>query len=118
MRRLFLLSPAKINVGHVRLLLNRRAPFALAREFRTKGLPLAEIFSFASALYFRGKITYARRFAEAANGDVVRVVTANGGLVDPDRVFKPAELRAFGAVAIHEADPRYFEPLQRDARKL
>ena len=36
----------------------------------------------------------------------------------PDRVLTPAELRAFGAVDIHEADPLYFRPLLRDARKL
>jgi hypothetical protein len=118
MRRLFLLSPAKINGVRVRLLLNRRAPFPLAREFRRKGLPLADIFTFASALYFRGKITYARRFADPARGDLIRVITANGGLVDPDRVFKPAELRAYGKVDIHEDDPRYHEPLRRDARKI
>jgi hypothetical protein len=117
-RRLFLLSPAKISGVRVRLLLNRHAPFALAREFHRKGLPLAEIFTFASALYFRGKITYARHFADPAEGDLIRVITANGGLVDPDRVLKPAELRAYGAVDIHESDPRYFEPLRRDAKKL
>lgn len=118
MRQLFLLSPAKITGVRVQLLLNPRAPFALAREFRRNGLSLAEIFSFASALYFRGKIAYARRFADAPRGDVIRVITASGGLVDPERVLKPAELRAFGAVDIDESNPRYHEPLRRDARKL
>lgn len=118
MRRLFLLSPAKINGARIKLLLNRRAPFALAREFHARGLPLADIFSFASALYFRGKITYARHFADAAEGDLIRVITATGGLLDPDRILKPAELRGLGAVDIHEDDPRYHEPLRRDARKL
>jgi hypothetical protein len=118
MRQLFLLSPAKITGVRVQLLLNPRAPFALAREFRRSGLSLAEIFSFASALYFRGKIAYARRFADVAQGDVIRVITASGGLVDPERVLKPADVRAFGAVDIHESDPRYHEPLRRDARKL
>jgi hypothetical protein len=118
MRRLFLLSPAKITGVRVRLLLNPHAPFALAREFHRKGLPLADIFTFASALYFRGKITYARHFAETDEGDRIRVITANGGLVDPDRVLKPADLHAYGAVDIHESDPRYFEPLRRDAKRL
>jgi hypothetical protein len=118
MRRLFLLSPAKITGVRIKLLLNRHAPFALAREFRARGLPLAEIFSFASALYFRGKISYARRFAHPAEGDVIRVITGSGGLIDPDRVIKPAELRAFGKVDIHEDDPRYSKPLRRDAQKL
>jgi hypothetical protein len=118
MQRIFLLSPAKVSGVRARLLLNRHAPFPLARQFHRTGLPLAEIFSFASALYFRGKITYARHFADMARGDVIRVITANAGLVDPDRVLRPTELRAFGEVDIHEDDPRYHKPLRRDAIAL
>lgn len=116
--RLFVLSPAKVSGVRAGLLLNKRSPFALARQFHRSGLPLAEIFSFASALYFRGKITYARHFADPARGDLVRVITANAGLVDPDRIFTPAELKAFGRVDIHEDDPRYHKPLRRDAAAL
>lgn len=116
--RIFLLSPAKVGGVRARLLLNRHAPFALARQFHATGLPLADIFSFASALYFRGKITYARRFADAARGDVVRVITANAGLVDPERILMPADLRAFGRVDIDAGDPRYHKPLRRDAAGL
>jgi hypothetical protein len=114
-RRVFLLSPAKVSGLRAKVLLNPRAPFALARQFHREGLPLADIFSFASALYFRGKITYARRFADLTRGDLIRVITANAGLVDPDRVMRPAQLRAFGRVDIHEDDPRYHRPLRRDA---
>jgi hypothetical protein len=117
-QRVFLLSPAKVGGIRARLLLNPRAPFALARQFRESGLPLADIFSFASALYFRGKITYARRFASTKRGELIRVITANAGLLDPDRVLTPAELRAFGRVDIHEDDPRYYKPLRRDAAAL
>jgi hypothetical protein len=117
-RRIFLLSPAKVGGLRARLLLNPRAPFALARQFRADGLPLADIFSFASALYFRGKITYARRFADPAHGDLIRVITANAGLVDPDRMMMPADLRRYGRVDIHEDNPRYHRPLRRDAAAL
>jgi hypothetical protein len=116
-RRIFLLSPAKIGGLRARLLLNARAPFALARQFRAEGLPLADIFSFASALYFRGKITYARRFADPAH-DLIRIITANAGLVDPDRVHTPADLRRFRRVDIHQDNPRYHRPLRRDAAAL
>jgi hypothetical protein len=116
--RIFLLSPAKVGGVRARLLLDRRAPFALAREFHTRGLPLADVFSFASALYFRGKITYARHFARAADGDVIRVITASAGLVDPDQVYTPAAVRALGRVDIHEANPRFHRPVRRDAREL
>ena len=118
MRRVFLLSPAKVNGLRAQLLLNRRAPFALARQFHRAGLPLADIFSFASALYFRGKIAYARQFADAAQGDLIRVITANAGLVDPDQIITPAKLRGFGKVDIHEDDPRYHRPLRRDAATI
>ncbi len=118
MRRLFLLSPAKVSGARAGLLLNPRATFALAQQFHRDGLPLADIFSFASGLYFRGKITYARRFAAGEAGDLIRVITSNAGLVRPERRLRAADLRAYGTVDIHEDDPRFTQPLRRDARAL
>jgi hypothetical protein len=115
-RRVFLLSPAKVSGVRAGLLLNPHAPFALAREFRQQGLPLADIFTFASGLYFRGKITYARRFA--ADNELIRVITTNAGLLDPLTHFTPEGLRAFGEVDIHADNPAYHKPLRRDARTL
>jgi hypothetical protein len=115
-RRIFLLSPAKVSGVRAGLLLNPRAPFALAREFREQGLSLAEIFTFASGLYFRGKITYARRFAQP--DELIRVITSNAGLLDPLTRFTPEALRAFGEVDISADDPRYHKPLRRDAGTL
>ena len=116
MRRIFLLSPAKVTGVRAGLLLNPRAPFDLARRFHAEGLPLADIFTFASGLYFRGKIAYARRFAR--RGELIRVITTNAGLLDPLTHFSPDSLRAFGEVDISEHDPRYHEPLRRDAAAL
>ena len=120
MRRVFLLSPAKVTGLRAKMLLNPKAPFALAQQFHRDGLPIADVFTFASGLYFRGKITYARHFAaRSSGGDVgIRIITANAGLVSPDLHVSPAELAAFGGVDIHEDDPRYHLPLTRDARKL
>lgn len=118
MRRVFLLSPAHAGGVRAKLLLNPRAPFALAREFQRDGLPLADVFTFASGLYFRGKITYARRFAVPAQGDVVRVITSNAGLAPPELRLGPAELRAFGATDIDPADEKFRVPLARDAQQL
>jgi hypothetical protein len=117
-QRLFLLSPAKVSGARAGLLLNPRAPFPLARQFQADGLPLADVFAFASGLYFRGKITYARRFARADLGDLIRVITTNAGLADPDVRLTPDALRAFGAVDIAAGDERYRTPLLRDARRL
>lgn len=116
MRKLFLLSPAKVSGARAGLLLNPRAAFPLAQAFRCTGLTLAEIFSFASGLYFRGKITYARRFADPA--DAIRVITSNAGLQDPDTRMMPDALRAFGTDEIEADNPRYRRPLLRDARRL
>lgn len=118
MQRVFLLSPARVGGVRAGQLLNPNAPFALARQFHREGLTLAEIFTFASGLYFRGKITYARRFAREAAGERIRIITTNAGLLDPLTPVTPAALRAFGETDIHEDDPRYAKPLRRDAQKL
>jgi hypothetical protein len=115
-RKVFLLSPARVDGARAGLLLNPNASFGLARQFQTSGLSLADVFTFASGLYFRGKIAYARRFA--GDGDVVRVITTNAGLLDPETQIDPGALRAFGAVDIHESDVRYRGPLGRDATAL
>jgi hypothetical protein len=116
-RKLFLLSPAKVSGTRAGQLLNPSATFALAQALRTTGLPLAEVFTFASGLYFRGKITYARRFAAGGAG-AIRVITTNTGLVEPETRVTPESLRAFGGDDINEANPRYLEPLRRDALVL
>jgi hypothetical protein len=115
-QRIFLLSPAKVSGVRAGLLLNPKAPFSLARQFHREGLSLAEVFTFASGLYFRGKITYARRFAREDRGEVIRIITTTAGLLDPLTPVTPAALRAFGEVDIHEDDARYRRPLRRDAR--
>jgi hypothetical protein len=117
-QRVFLLSPAKVSGARAGLLLNPAATFALARQFHREGLSLGEIFTFASGLYFRGKLTYASRFASPQKGELVRVITSNRGLIDPAEILRPEELRAFGDVDINESDPRYQAPLLRDATML
>src|SRR3954471_1700605 len=109
MRKIFLLSPAKVSGARAGLLLNPKAMFALARQFQREGLPLGDVFTFASGLYFRGKITYARHFANEAEGGLIRVITTNAGLVDPSFHLTPDSLRAFGEVDIDAKDPRYHE---------
>ena len=115
-RRVFLLSPAHAGGVRAGLLLNPGAPFALARKFQNDGLSLAEVFAFASGLYFRGKITYAKHFAR--KDDLVRVITSNAGLVDPDQRIGPKDLIAFGKTDIDEKDQRYLRPLRRDAEAI
>lgn len=116
--RIFLLSPANMAGVRAGMLLNPKAPFPLAKKFHDEGLPLAEVFTFTSGLYFRGKITYARHFATSTRRDIVRVITSNAGLVDPDTVVRPRDIAAYGETEIDPTDPKYHEPLRRDAKRL
>lgn len=96
--------------------MSERAQFDLARRLRSNEQPtLGEVFTFLSGLYFRGKIAYANAFAERSD---VLVITPNRGLLRADRPITLAELRAFAEVDIHEDDPRYRKPLERDVRRL
>jgi hypothetical protein len=62
-RRIFLLSPANASGVRARLVLGDSGRTELAQRLRNEGAPLGEVFSFISGLYFRGKLTYARAYA-------------------------------------------------------
>jgi hypothetical protein len=114
--RVFLLSPAHCGGKRAALLLRDEADFPLAMRLRSaEGISLGEAFSFLSGLYFRGKLTYASRFARPPAGAAgVQVITANRGLVAAETRVGLEDLRAFGSVDIQSHDPRYREPLVRD----
>lgn len=118
-RRIFLLSPANAAGKRSRMVTNERAMFDLAVALRTSGAQLGDLYSFMSGLYFRGKLTYAKRFAnppEELPG--VLVITPCRGLLAPDTILSVEQLREIGGVPIDAADPRYREPLQRDAQSI
>ena len=119
-QRIFLLSPAYAGGERARMIMNERAQFDLAQKLRSaEGATIAEIFTFLSGLYFRGKIAYANAFARVADG-LCRafVITPTRGLVDAQRRISLDDLREFAEVDIDEDDPRYRKPLERDAKKL
>jgi hypothetical protein len=62
-QRIFILSPAKTAGQRASMLFSPQARFPLASRLREEGLPLWELFSFLSGLYFRGKYAYAKAFA-------------------------------------------------------
>lgn len=101
------------------MILSDRAQFALAARLRQEGLPLGELFSFISGLYFRGKLAYAQAFAPPLDGESCAfVITAGGGLIPPETLITIEQLREISAVPIAVREARYREPLERDARKL
>ena len=101
------------------------ATFALAAALRSAdGAPLGDFFTFISGLYFRGKLTYARRFArppDPANpivGGGVQVITPNAGLRSPDTLVTHAAVRAFARGDIDIDNRNYRRPLEASARTL
>jgi hypothetical protein len=119
MNRIFLLSPANSTGKRARMLLRRNARFALAQQVRSEGAPIGDVFAFLSGLYFRGKLAYARTFADPPTGlPGVFVITSNRGLVPADTVVTRRDLQRFARNRIDRNEERYWKPLQRDASQL
>jgi hypothetical protein len=123
--RLFLLSPANCSGTRAHQVASLRARFALAERLRTdEGVPLGELFAFVSGLYFRGKLTYARRFAvppdppRPAVGGAVHVITPNAGLWRPEDRVTLATMRDFAGTDVRPDNPAYRQPLERSAAAL
>jgi hypothetical protein len=123
--RIFLLSPAHCGGRRAKQALSPHATFALAAALRTAGgAPLGDLFSFVSGLYFRGKLTYARRFAQPPDpsdpivGGGVHVITPNAGLRSPETYVTQAAVRAFARGDIDAANEKYRGPLEASARAL
>jgi hypothetical protein len=102
-------------------LLSPRAQFDLAVRLREgHAEPIGEIFQFLSGLYFRGKLAYARAFAnppvELPSG--VFVITTGAGLVEAGTSITADAIRSFAGVDISASNASYREPLERTSRGL
>ena len=118
-QRIFLLSPANAGGVRAKMIMSENARFVLARRLRNDGLPLGELFSFISGLYFRGKLAYARAFASPPVGmPGIMVITAGRGLVSPYALMTHDEMMEIADVPVDAGEPRYRMPLQRDAQEL
>jgi hypothetical protein len=117
--RIFLLSPVNAAGIRAKLITSAGAEFQLAVRLREHGLPVAEVFSFISGLYFRGKIAYANAFGEArSTAPSAYVIMAGRGLIPPCTVVTQSDLRKLSTIPIDHRDPRFRGPLERDARAL
>src|SRR5215212_926859 len=123
--RIFLLSPANCGGTRAKQILSPRAQFPLACALRSAdGARLGDVFAFMSGLYFRGKVTYARRFARPPEpdnpvvGSGVHVITSNAGLRSADTAVTQAAVRAFGRGDIDPSNTHYRRPLETSARAL
>lgn len=119
MKRVFVLSPANCNGLRARWVLRKNSKVELAQRLRQTGAPLGEVFSFLSALYFRGKLAYALAFA-APPADIpgVWLITPTAGLVPHDRIVRSSSLRGFSRGRIHLRHEGYCRALRRSARQL
>lgn len=117
--RIFILSPAHCGGIRAQLLMSGRSNFPLARQLHGPGVSLGAVFSFISELYFRGKLAYARAFANpplALPG--TWIVTPGRGLRLPDEIITADELKEIALVEVDERNPEYREPFERDARQI
>lgn len=111
---IFLLSPANLNGKRGEMLFNPEARFELAKALRTdKGAPLGDVYSFVSGLYFRGKASYATRFADGAVPPGAWVITPGGGLCTLAERVTVARLRGWQQVRISDQNPHFTAPLMR-----
>ena len=123
--KVFILSPANCGGRRARMIQSPAAAFPLARQLRdARGAMLGDVFSFVSGLYFRGKLAYARRFAQSpdptdpvVSGGVL-VITPNAGLRSADTRLTLDSFNAFAAGSIDLANAGYRVPLERAAHAL
>lgn len=117
--RIFLLSPANAAGVRAKMVASDRAQFELAVRLRSSGVPLGELFSFISGLYFRGKLAYSKAFAQGPPGlGGTYVITASGGLIEPHQPITRERLQEISAGQVEASNARYRGPLGRDARRL
>lgn len=118
-RRIFLLSPANARGIRAQLILREGASFPLALQLRDGRMTLGEAFSFISGLYFRGKLAYARAFAQPPpNTPGALVITTCGGLLPPEMPITREALCAISSAPVSISEERYRIPLERDANLI
>ena len=107
------------------MVMSPNAQFALAQQLRSDdGAAIGELFSFMSGLYFRGKLAYARRFAQPADpsdpvtAGGVLVITPNAGLRSADTPIGLTQLTSFAGASVDGGNPAYRRPLEQGARAL
>jgi hypothetical protein len=117
--RIFLLSPASLRGKRAGYLLEE-GDSDLARRLRSsEGASLGDLFTFVSSLYFRGKLAYARAFADPPPGvPGTLLITPGLGLRPPEERVNLQGFRRIAQVPIDAGDERYRGPLERDARDL
>ena len=117
--RIFLLSPANLAGIRANYVLRAGAESELACRLRRDGVPLGELFTFLSSLYFRGKLAYAKAFSAPPPGVCGSyVITATTGLLDPEKIVTCEQVREMATGRIDADDDRYRAPFDLACRSL
>lgn len=117
--RVFLLSPARIGGPRSVMLMREDAEFDLAVRLREGAATVAEIYSFISGLYFRGKKAYSEVFGAAPEGVSPALVIVPGlGLVPPETILTVDQLQTVAKVPIEIGNEAFTGPFLRDAMRL
>ena len=120
--RLFLLSPASLNGVRAGQLTSQKAQFALAKMYRSpEGVCIEDAFAFMSALYFRGKIAYAKKFAlppATLPGSGVFIIAPGYGLVPSGWILDADRMKKLRRTDVDLRIPSYRRPLQKAAAEL
>ncbi len=91
-----------------------RAKFDVAVQYRSdEGVAIADAFAFMSALYFRGKIAYARHFGGAAF-----VIAPGFGLVAPEWRITEARMKKLRKTEVDASNRSYAKPLREHATAI
>jgi hypothetical protein len=124
--RIFLLSPASTDGLRARQLTSPRAGFGAAQRYRgPEGVAIEEAFIFMSSLYFRGKITYARHFADpppelslGTPDDGILVIAPGFGLVPPSWRITPEEMKKLRRTPVDLKSRAYCAPMKKHVEQL
>jgi hypothetical protein len=109
---LFLLSPARC--GGPRATQLASSSGALGVQLRAGTAELGDVFAWLSSLYFRGKLAYARAFADPSPGAASALVMAPLlGLRSPETPIAMAQLHAMGKLEVESE--AYVAQLRTDA---
>lgn len=115
--KIFLLSPANLSGLRAQQLASPRAKFEAAVRYRSpEGVPIADAFEFMSSLYFRGKIAYARHFADPPEG--IFIITSGYGLVGPDWRLDEERMKRMKKIDIDVSARSYAKPLREHTNQL
>lgn len=117
---MFLLSPARLSGERASLLFSPQAKFPLARQLQSQeGALLGDVYSFLSALYFRGKRAYTEAFGKAPDGmGAGLVITPAEGLRFLHEPVTLSRLERWAEQDIDARNRRFVEPLVAHAQAI